>query len=169
MRILIISDSHGEARLLREIVDRVNADHVIHCGDFTTDRNELPNVPMTVVRGNCDWEEVPEEDLWQVGQARFFVTHGHRYQVKSTLLPMRYRAEEAGAQIACFGHSHFPVCEQDGPILLINPGSISSPRGYPVPTYAVLETGEENRAEVAFYTTQGTPVHDRGGTFRWGE
>ncbi|SDW24238.1 hypothetical protein SAMN05444487_10242 [Marininema mesophilum] len=165
MRILIISDSHGEGDLLHEICARVDADHVIHCGDFTTDRSELPTVPLTVVQGNCDWEEVPVDALWNAEEIRFYVTHGHRHQVNSSLLPIRYRAEEVGAQVACFGHSHFPVCEQDGEVLLLNPGSITSPRGYRIPTYAVLEPLGDGWVEVSFYDPLGRSVTDRGGRY----
>jgi uncharacterized protein len=161
MKVLIISDSHGRAKRLNEIVDRVKADHVIHCGDFCTGRSELPSVPLTVVRGNCDWEEVSEEEIFEADSLCFFVTHGHRYRVKESLLPIKYRAQEAGAQIACFGHSHFPVCEKEDGVLLINPGSITQPRGFTVPTYAVLET-KDGKIKVVFYQTDGTPITERG-------
>ena len=161
MKVLIISDSHGRAKRLNEIVDRVKADHVIHCGDFCTGRSELPSVPLTVVRGNCDWEEVSEEEIFEADSLCFFVAHGHLYRVKESLLPIKYRAQEAGAQIACFGHSHFPVCEKEDGVLLINPGSITQPRGFTVPTYAVLET-KDGKIKVVFYQIDGTPITERG-------
>ncbi|SFS98919.1 metallophosphoesterase family protein [Marininema halotolerans] len=165
MRVLIISDTHGEAKLLKEVCHRVGADHVIHCGDFTTDVAELPTVPLTIVQGNCDWEDVPKDVLWDAGRIRFYVTHGHKYQVNSSLLPIQYRAEEVGAQVACFGHSHFPVCEQVGNLLLLNPGSITSPRGYRTPTYAVLEILGDHSVEVHFYDPKDQRVPDRGGKY----
>lgn len=165
MRILIVSDSHGEEHLLKRIVEREMADHVIHCGDFCTDQSQLPSVSMTVVRGNCDWERVPEEQQWDGGGYRFLVVHGHRHHVNTSLLSLRYRAEEVGASIACFGHSHYPLCERSGDVLLINPGSITQPRGYPVPSYAVLEYVDENRLRVQYYTPAGDAVTERGGTF----
>jgi putative phosphoesterase len=161
MKVLIISDSHGKTNLLSQVVKRVKADHVIHCGDFCTDEKELPSCSLTVVRGNCDWEPVPEEQVWEKEGLRFFVTHGHRYRVKTTLLPIRYRAEELGAQIACFGHSHFPFCEKAENVLLINPGSIIYPRGFLYPTYAVLEA-KGNQLKVTYYKTDGTPIKERG-------
>ncbi|OYD08296.1 metallophosphoesterase family protein [Paludifilum halophilum] len=165
MRVLIISDSHGDGDRLKRIAEEVAADHIIHCGDFSTDAEELPSRPMTVVQGNCDWEDKPLEDWWEKEGVRFFVTHGHRHQVKSSFLPLRYRAEETGAQVACFGHSHVPVCEQSGNILLINPGSITMPREFPQPTYAVLERSGNKDVDVTFYNPQGEVVRERGGTF----
>lgn len=164
MRVLIVSDSHSKGKLLKQIVNHVAADHVIHCGDFCTNGQELPKVSLTVVKGNCDWENVPEEQMWSGGGLRFFVTHGHKYRVKSTPLPIRYRAEELGAQIACFGHSHYPFCEKVGAVLLINPGSITFPRGFPYPTYACLDlVGRE--VKVTYYKTNGQKISERGGTF----
>lgn len=161
MRILILSDSHGNTKLLNQIVEQVKADHVIHCGDFCTSEAKLPDVPMTVVRGNCDWEQVQDEAVFEDGGLRIFVTHGHRYDVKSTPLSLRYRTEEMGAQIGCFGHSHFPFCEKVGEVLLINPGSISYPRGFPFATYAILEKSTD-KLTVTYYKTNGTPITERG-------
>jgi putative phosphoesterase len=166
LRILIVSDSHGEAHLLHRIVEREQADHVIHCGDFCTDREQLPQVSLTVVRGNCDWEPVSEEEVWEGDNWRFFVVHGHRHQVKTSLLPVRYRAEEQGAIIACFGHSHYPLCERSGNVLLINPGSIVQPRGFPFPTYAVLKVESKNQARVSYFTSDGRALVEPGGIFQ---
>ncbi|TCS96556.1 metallophosphoesterase family protein [Hazenella coriacea] len=164
MKILIVSDSHGKKDLLQQIVQQVQADHVIHCGDFCTSVNELPDVPITVVRGNCDFEKVPKEQIFIVEDVRILVAHGHTLQVKRTPLPLRYRAEEVGVQIACFGHSHLPFCEQVGNVLLINPGSISNPRGFAFPTYAILQIHDGN-AEVSYYQIDGKVTKERGGSF----
>ncbi|MDA8352537.1 MAG: metallophosphoesterase [Firmicutes bacterium] len=165
MRVLIVSDSHGQGELLRTVVDRVDADHVIHCGDFCTEASHLPTGSLTVVRGNCDWEEVREEAYWDGGPHRFYVTHGHRHQVRSTLLPIQYRAQENGADIACYGHTHYPLCEQADGVLLINPGSLVDPRGFPHPSYAILEMEGEEAVTVAFYTPDGTLIPERGGAY----
>lgn len=144
---------------------KVKADHVIHCGDFCTSVEALPDVSMTVVQGNCDWEDVPKEAVWEAAGLRIYVTHGHRYQVKTSLLPIRYRAEEVDAHIACFGHSHIPVCEQANGRLFINPGSIAYPRGFRVPTYAVLETDVNGKVHVTYCKTSGEAIEELGGSF----
>jgi uncharacterized protein len=168
MKVLVVSDSHGEAPLLHEIVRQVAADHVIHCGDFCTKAKELPAVSLTVVKGNCDFAQAPQEQMWKTGKLRFYVVHGHQLRVKSTMLPIRRRAEEVGAQIACFGHSHFPVCQQVENVLLINPGSISSPRQFPYPTYACIEIWHD-RVRVTYYKTAGQMIDERGGSFHFGK
>ncbi len=164
MKILVISDSHGKAERLKMIVDQVAADHVIHCGDFCTKKSLLPKGSQTVVQGNCDIERLSLEEIWEAKGFRFFITHGHRYDVKTSVLPIRYRGQEVGAQIVCFGHSHVPYCEQSDGILLINPGSIAQPRGFTVPTYACLELMKK-KIKVTYYGIDGQPIQQLGGIY----
>ncbi|EGK14792.1 metallophosphoesterase family protein [Kroppenstedtia eburnea] len=166
MRVLIVSDSHGEGALLREVVDREQAEHVIHCGDFCTESAQLPGGWITVVRGNCDWVEVPWEARWEGGGIHFLITHGHRLQVNSSLLPLQYRAQEVGAQIACFGHTHIPMSEWVDGVLLLNPGSLVNPRGgFPKPSYAILETTGREDVTLSYFTPDGERLPGLGGKF----
>lgn len=166
MRILIMSDNHGEEQVLSLIIGREKADHIIHCGDFCTNREVLPNQDrITVVRGNCDFADVPDDTLWEGDGLRYFVTHGHRYQIKMSLMKLSYRAQEVAADIVCFGHSHYPYCDEHDGRLYINPGSVVQPRGYTVPTYAVLETEERGQVKVTYYTSKGETVPSLGGTY----
>lgn len=164
MVILIMSDSHGNEPRLKRIVSRVNGDHVIHCGDFCTEKVPLLASSSTVVKGNCDFADSPEEEIWEKEGYRFFITHGHRYQVKTSLLSLKYRAQEVCANIVCFGHSHYPLCQKVGEILYINPGSITKPRGFPYPTYACLET-DKDKVEVTYYLIDGKMTAERGGVY----
>jgi putative phosphoesterase len=165
VKVLVTSDSHGRAKLLEQIVDREQADYVIHCGDFCTEIEKLPNVKMSVVRGNCDFEQVAQEEEVTLAEYHFFVTHGHRHQVKSNLLPLSLIAQDRGSDIVCFGHSHFPFCEQDGKKLFLNPGSIVDPRGYTVPTYAIVNLGEKRTVNVSYFQPNGSEVPSLGGSF----
>jgi putative phosphoesterase len=166
LKVLVISDSHGKATLLKQIVKREATSHVIHCGDFCTERRMLPSVPITVVRGNCDFAEVADEQEVTLQGYRFYVTHGHKQQVKTNLLPLSLRAQELGMDIVCFGHSHYPVCEQEGKRLYINPGSIARARGYPVPTYAIVELQVKRQVKVKYFQVDGRLVMDRGGSYQ---
>jgi len=165
MKILIVSDSHGRADLLARIVEDVQPDHMIHCGDFCTPLDQLPGVSRSVVRGNCDWEEVAEEQVWEGAGLRFYVVHGHRHHVKRDLSLIHVRAEETGAQIACFGHSHVPLLKQRENILFINPGSIAHPREVAHPSYAILVSEAPRRVRVSYHLPDGSPLHPWGGRF----
>lgn len=164
MRILVVSDSHGHAERLNEVVEKVAADHVIHCGDFCTKKHLLPTVPLTVVQGNCDFEEAEQEQIWETHDLKFYIIHGHQYDVKTSVLSLHNRAQEVGAHIVCFGHSHIPFCKQLHGILMVNPGSIVRPRGGLPPTYVCIELNEQ-QAHVTFYQVDGQLYPELGGVF----
>jgi putative phosphoesterase len=61
----------------------------------------------------------------------------------------RLRRQFPAARVVVFGHSHVPVAEDDGELLLLNPGSPTDRRRMPSFTIAVLTLGPEVvRAEI---------------------
>ncbi|MCG0313883.1 MAG: metallophosphoesterase [Calditerricola sp.] len=165
MRALVLSDTHGLTHELREVADWTSFSAIFHCGDFCCERSELPFTPTWIVRGNCDAvRDVPEEQVGEWGGVRILLTHGHRYRVKETLLPLKYRALEVGANVVLFGHSHVPVAIMEDGVLLVNPGSLAAPRKFPRPTYAVLEVVGKT-VQVIYYDGKGKVVEELGGTF----
>lgn len=146
MKILIVSYSHGLTSELTQIRERhSDVDLMIHCGDSELQAGDESIKGYTVVRGNCDFHAgFPEDVIEEAGGLRIFVTHGHRYSVKSSLMNLSYRAREAGADIVCFGHSHCLGAEVVNNTLFINPGSIRLPRGRNEKTYVILETKEKD-------------------------
>ncbi|MGG1664155.1 metallophosphoesterase family protein [Brevibacillus sp. NRS-1366] len=170
MGILVMSDSHGLVREVRQVTDRHAVDKILHCGDFCVDPEREPFSMMTLVRGNCDTTKaVPTEQQTHWHDLNILQTHGHLYGVKSSLLRLHYRAEETGANVVVFGHSHVPACGVERGILFLNPGSLQLPRGFDVPTYAIVEeTGlspKEVQVSVSFYDYQGNPVRQLGGSY----
>jgi len=155
-QVLVLSDSHGLTRTMEQVKSHHKVDAIIHCGDSELDANHALLTDMTVVRGNCDREtSFSEETILEINNHRFFVTHGHLYGVKLSLLQLQYRAEEVGANVVLFGHSHIPYCEQFDELLLINPGSIRQPRGGITVRSYVLLTLDGNNIQVDFYTIDG--------------
>jgi putative phosphoesterase len=168
--VLIMSDTHGLVREVKQVVSRHDAEKIFHCGDFCADRRREPFDAMLLVKGNCDTEkDVPAERITEWKNLRIFQTHGHLFGVKSSLLRLHYRAEEVGANVVLFGHSHLPVCGVERGILFLNPGSLQLPRGFDVPTYAVMEqtgaTDSEVQVSVTYYDHQGNAVKLLGGTY----
>lgn len=145
MKILIVSDSHGNLSALKTAVEREQPDQVFHLGDMISDARRLaeryPKLPVACVMGNCDAynnDEGPDQVAVKAGGAQFFLCHGHRCHVKlGTVLLMR-EGREACADVVCFGHTHKAVCRRDGSgVWLVNPGSVG---GVNAPaTYAVAE------------------------------
>jgi len=156
MLIGIVADSHGHhdvlARAIEILTDR-GAQAIVHCGDLGTLACVAPlaaaPVPVYAVAGNMDRHlaelasamarasvtfgrrttEVP------LGDGRFLVaTHGHNAHLLDELV--------AGAQFpyVCHGHTHRAGDHRVGPVHVICPGALHSPRGRRDLTCALLET-----------------------------
>ena len=84
----------------------------------------MPNQPpLYAVRGNNDYYStctLPWDLLIELGGVRIYMTHGHRLV---SLMNLAYKAQECGAQVALFGHTHQALCETVQGVLLLNPGS----------------------------------------------
>lgn len=136
VRIVVVSDSHGNFRHLGRLRNEAGRiDWFLHAGDHIRDAARMADnlgvdpSRVRAVAGNCDFPATqPEEMLLEVEGVKLYMTHGHGYGVKSGLQRIHYRAQEVGARVAIFGHSHLAVLTDVDGIMLFNPGSISEPR-----------------------------------------
>ena len=130
MRILLMSDTHGNPSLAVSACDLVEAETVIHLGDGDTDAEllmQILDVPVIGVAGNCDrMRPAPRELLWECGGWSILLTHGDLYGVKGGTSRLEQRAAEVGAQAVFFGHTHIPLVSELPGLLLVNPGSLMS-------------------------------------------
>ncbi len=128
IRVLAVSDSHGDRRTLHRILERHReANAVFHLGDGYADVLALQDeFSVYSVAGNCDGFscEAPAEREIMVGGKRFFAVHGHTYSVKHTLLRLSLAAQSRQADVALFGHTHTPCIERVENLVLVNPGSV---------------------------------------------
>jgi Predicted phosphoesterase len=93
------------------------------------------------VAGNCDYmSNAPQAMSLRFEDVLFFVAHGDRYRVKYCVDALAYKAEEEGAQVALFGHTHQPFAGYSANVMLVNPGALHA--GY----YAEI-TVDGNKAE----------------------
>jgi len=158
-KVLIVSDSHRMKEEVAMIAERHEADLFIHCGDSELKEDDAVLARYVVVKGNCDWYGTfPEDLVIEHGGLRFYVTHGHLYDVKRTLQKLQYRALEVEADIACFGHSHVAYAEQLDGTLFLNPGSIRVPRKFRDPSYVLLEWKRVQEVTVTFYHVDGSEI-----------
>jgi putative phosphoesterase len=156
-KVLIVSDSHGLTNELEIIRERHlnEVDLMIHCGDSELMRTDKAISGYLTVMGNCDYgAEYPIETTTEVAGRKFFITHGHRYSVKSTLMNLKYKAEEFNADIVCFGHSHVLGAEVVGGTLFINPGSIRIPRERFEKTYVILDL-QSDKINLSVFESSG--------------
>lgn len=140
MRILVLSDSHGNVENMARCVELTEPDVILHLGDCQRDAEALhrqfPSLPMQSVPGNCDWGAVDApEVLTEYGGVRILMMHGHTRNVKASALSAVYAAREMGAQVLLFGHTHRPLVDYDGSLWVMNPGSVG--RGFPC-TYGIV-------------------------------
>ena len=168
MKLMFASDIHGSAyycRRMLELYQKSNANRLILLGDILYHglRNDLPKdyAPKEViamlnplkdqilaVRGNCDTEvdqmvlEFPiladYAFLLVEGQA-IYATHGHIFH-ENHLPPVQ------DGDVLIHGHTHLleakEIRTEDGRrIKILNPGSVSIPKGGNPATYGILEDG----------------------------
>lgn len=132
MKILVLSDSHSALSFMRRCIDAVKPDTVIHLGDYYDDGaaigEEYPQITMHQVPGNCDRYRYsttePEILVRKICGVNFYITHGHRHNVKMYTGLLVRDARAAGADIALYGHTHEAERHQepDG-LWVLNPGS----------------------------------------------
>lgn len=142
MKILVLSDSHGSVDTMLAAVEREKPQAIIHLGDMWADgralHRALPEIPFYQVEGNCDrysWEPCRDTTIIQMFDGvTCYMTHGHLHGVKTGLLRLALAAQEAGAGVALFGHTHSSLCTEQNGVLLVNPGSCKFQSG----SYAVL-------------------------------
>ena len=151
MRIGVFSDSHGDISAAKRFFNSLSPlDCLFHLGDCVPDGKRLGQLfscPVYAVRGNCDFHsDEPLERIVDLGGKRFLLLHSHQYYFQNALL---YRGEEVHADMVLYGHTHVPDLSADGPRLILNPGSLSRPRGGSVESCALM-TIEGNDLTVRF-------------------
>ena len=168
MKLMFASDLHGSAyygRKMLEIYEKSGASQLIFLGDilYHGPRNDLPReyAPKEViamlnplknqilsVRGNCDTEvdqmvlEFPilaDYGFLMVDGIRIYATHGHIFH-ENHLPPVQ------DGDVLIHGHTHIleakEIQAEDGRrVKILNPGSVSIPKGGNPNTYAILEDG----------------------------
>jgi len=147
MKILFFSDVHGYANNVQKLIEKIKVhkpDQLVLLGDALAHYGNSQNSSttaailnslkknLTAVRGNCDSEmdqtllEFPMLDEYKILNANhqiFFLTHGH-YWNEYHLPPL------ASFTILVHGHTHIPELKRrTDHTIIMNPGSISLPRG----------------------------------------
>ena len=166
MKIVVLSDTHWlagpELAKVLALVAAQKPDLILHAGDWT-DLGLLPELQkiasVEAVAGNCDrMETAAELGLAKVVNAeglRIGLTHGHLfYYLPTPKSALRTFADEAEpVQAVVFGHSHIPLCQREGEVLLFNPGSAVRPLGeIKKPSYGLLTIEEGNiKGEIIYF------------------
>ena len=155
MKIIFLSDIHGMATTLKQLLDHASVlrpDRLVILGDIlyhgprngvhdSYDPQEVVKLlnaekqNILAVRGNCDAEVdqmllhfpiMADYAELVIDDRRFFLTHGHLWNESN-------QPEVPENTILVHGHTHIPVCKKcDSGLTVFNPGSISLPKnGFP--------------------------------------
>jgi uncharacterized protein len=144
MKIAFLADTHIPKRaktLPPAAMTLLNqADVIIHAGDILTKNflDELAAIaPVYAVLGNNDIGlTLPERLEFEIEHIKFALIHDSGARLGR---PARLKKLFPEADIVIFGHSHMPVNEQHGDLLLFNPGSPTDRRRQPRCTMGVIE------------------------------
>lgn len=133
MKVLIVSDTHGNHRNLDKILEQVGQiDMFIHLGDVEGGEEYLDAVldcEKHMVRGNNDFfSDLPKEEEFYIGKHKIFITHGHSYYVSLDSDYIKEEGKSRDADVVMFGHTHKPYFDKSNELITLNPGSVSYPR-----------------------------------------
>lgn len=150
MKIGVMSDSHGNLKAVKQAVEEMGpVDVIIHLGDYVEDAlylRTISNAPVHILKGNLDsFADQGSMSLeTTLGGFRVFACHGHKHGVKNDLHHLYYAGLEKSAQVILYGHTHHAYIEDDGQVLLMNPGSVGAPRLDDPASYGLItiEKGE---------------------------
>ncbi len=127
MKVLVLSDSHGGARRISEILATDNFGAVIFLGDVVRDTERITGTTLYCVKGNCDMFELePDERIIDIGGKLIFITHGHNYHVKSGYGAFINAALAKGVDVALCGHTHVQHFERVDKLIVANPGAVAA-------------------------------------------
>ncbi|HOD14123.1 MAG TPA: YfcE family phosphodiesterase [Spirochaetota bacterium] len=134
LKILVVSDTHGNTVRLGRIVRRESPfDYLFHCGDGAGDlaHVEVPAGAAVVrVCGNVDMARNLDAErlvVMQVGTVTVMAAHGDQFHVNYGYQAIEREGRSRNADIVLFGHTHASYHGGTKPVLF-NPGSANNGR-----------------------------------------
>lgn len=169
MKAIVMSDSHGDRDIVADVVQRYRqqVDAIIHCGDSELSADDPLTQQLLLVQGNMDLAKFDTSIRTTLDNIPILIVHGHLLGVNQSLLTLNLEAQQQQVAAAFFGHTHQLMCQVVKGCLLLNPGSITYPRGQYAPlggTYASVSI-TPTKFQVQYYTRRHEPVLDLA--FNW--
>lgn len=163
MKIVVVSDTHMP-RMAKQLPSGLvseldSADLILHAGDWTgIDVYEMlaKFAPVEGVAGNNDGETIIQKFGYrktiQCEDLTIGLVHGHSFIAGRTAQQHALQSFAPGeVDVIVFGHSHIPVNEKHGDLLLFNPGSPTDKRRQPRYSFGILEIeGKKIKARHVF-------------------
>ena len=156
MKIGVISDTHIPTILpaLPPMIFDVfkGVDLILHAGDIVSlsvldDLNAI--APVEAVSGNMDDSHthftLPAKKVLKLGAYTVGLIHG---KFKIDVQREMIRREFGAVDVIVYGHSHTPFWGKIDGVYYLNPGSPTDTRYAPFNSVALLELGDEPKAEI---------------------
>lgn len=145
MKIVFVSDTHGEISLLRKVVlKEFDASIYFHLGDSECSSEEI--APFVAVKGNCDssFFHYPLSRTFTLPSSKkLFLEHHPLSQEECQKLI------EEGYSYFIHGHTHKREEKEVGPLKIFCPGSLDYPRDGNYGSYLVF-LADEKREQFFF-------------------
>lgn len=147
MRIIAVSDSHGNLGALQRVFERTESTGSIfvHLGDGEQELEMIkrfyPRLDIRSVAGNCDHGSLSQDfDVIRVkDDVKVLITHGHKYDLRDGTKKLIEAAHLYGCKAVLFGHTHCRYQGYEDGVYLLNPGSCSSPRDFSKPSFGYID------------------------------
>ena len=139
--IIVLSDSHGDNKIIDKILTNNHYDYAIIAGDYTCDPNFINQRFDYVVRGNNDFDANPDELTFEIAGFKFHLQHGHligSYFQLDNYQYMHQVLKEKKVDILIHGHTHVSKIFDYSEGIVLNPGSPTFPRGGTKKSYAKI-------------------------------
>ena len=163
MRVLIVSDIHGELKTFQQILKAESYDYLISLGDSELSASDLKPVDE-LVHGNVFMDLGQPYIIKELSGLKVVMTHGHLCHVQRGDEGLIEKGKDFQATLIMHGHTHIARFEKSGPYYLLNPGALYGPRGSWPATYVILKI-EENQFTVDFKTLNQTILRSEKGAF----
>lgn len=156
MKIGVLSDTHvpmAAAALPARVFELFKGvDLILHAGDIVelSVLDELRAIaPVEAVAGNMDGSVVhqmlPQKKVLSLGRFTAGLIHGkYKIDVQREMI----RREFSQVDLIVYGHSHAPFWGKVDGVYFLNPGSPTDKRYAPYNSVAILEAGDELKAEI---------------------
>lgn len=176
MKILLISDTHGELEATRlAIKAHPDVDLQIALGDIGFSLKELSS--FVIVKGNHDHgTKLPPERIIEVQGHRIWCVHGDMFEAETVeeVMEMKHdpdrnimelcmetlyktivkHAKRKGCDVVFFGHTHIRIWETREGITIVNPGSLLFGMDGNDKSYAIVDV-QQDFIHVEFYDLKG--------------
>ena len=164
MKIVVVSDNHGNTYFMEEIytIHQEDTDEWIHCGDSELLEDHPLWQHYKTVLGNMDiTNKFKLSRTEYIEGFRYLLVHGHKHSVKRSYDRLIKEARAKDVNVVFYGHTHIPKVEIEEGVVFINPGSIAQPRNRAQGTYLVMKLDDDlTSAELTFYDQDHNIQHD---------